>query len=1046
MSDKILYGEERGPADIGKLWKDAVFLLLKPNAHGGIDHYMLSLRAVALAAGLLLNLAPPCFAQGPATPIPDPAAGARPPIFEFKSYDLGRITWYASADLPPESPVETIRQRGTPTTPTVTLRSAIHGGTGILFCFVQLPDPLPENCSGRITIGDIDGNDEAFWNGKLIGSTSGWGIAERRPRMYNVNKVTLKPGVNVFALRMSGPGGRPTFGVKSKTLTFCLTPQVEAPVSPPADIPTSSTPTIDVAAARAEILAADPAVSSSLLQRKRPSFGRFGEFEHNGLPAVSEVSPTRIATRQGPAFDVLLDRVDKVDVVRGKDEPGIDGWHKLSSVSGQARTQPLSYTLRQHVLYPGAVMNLTAGSVVELRVRFPEKRGQVFPLSEEEKKLVFGREAPDLAVYGFFPAGSANTPAILAATGLSVNITQASAHVDVSLARKNGSAADARVYIFYPLGLYRIEAPTEPKSLSDLVTAVRPGSDPGDLLRQWFRVGLYEPVGTDEYFAPINDDKYIRVFQAGRYRPAPGVDLGGPLLMRPPQVDYVKQALGYGIGSEPTSSTGVLAFSGDMHYSTAINAASTTSTIPPDQRIHIISYDLPVPVVQERAMLALAGQDPLVNILRRYALSDLGSTTSLTAVDALYKSRTQGYQAFSYLNQNQHKMLGENSAATVMAALGGHFWNHKVEPFSGLGYWYTSFVQGPYFKKYDQDWGNGLALYGLATFIKYTGNWKVPADHWEAVERIFSWFTVTDDWEWMRASNSPHGHGTGSGDCQNATYAAALSYAKLARGAGRTSDYHYGLYTLARTALIGLNRFAYNDFAASNGCKGDHSRVLGFHEGKGFLEGELDGYPWNVTSNISGNGIQTENHDFYMANAQDALRNFEQIFEKNYPHWMDGTHEYGEETLYRGNSGYITLPHIYLRARLGGDSFATLNEYLERARSNDYLWWLAPPVIAEVINKKADGVVVTEWENAAFLGGSIEELEEDDDRRRLTVRLVNRTDQPNNISIRLPRKPHRFDINGGPVPLTDSSFENGELRLKLRRPGENVVTVIYSEK
>jgi len=378
-------------------------------------------------------------------------------------------------------------------------------------------------------------------------------------------------------------------------------------------------------------------------------------------------------------------------------------------------------------------------------------------------------------------------------------------------------------------------------------------------------------------------------------------------------------------------------------------------------------------------------------------------------------------------------------------ALGGHFWHHGVEPASGIGYWYTSFLQGPYYRKYDQDWGNGLSLYGLATHVKYTGEWELPERHWDVVERIFQWFTVTDDWEWMRASNSPHGYGTGAGDCQNATYAAAVAYAKLAKGVGRQPEYHYGLYTAARTALLSLNRFAYNDFGLSHNFKSEHSLVLGFREGDGFLEGELEGYPWNATSNISAYGVQSETFDLFMASAPDAVRNYEQVFEKNFPQWINGDFHYGTQTIYQGNSGMITLPHIYLRARLGSESFATLSEYLAGARTNRAFWWIAPPVIAEILSRRGDDVRVMEWERAAFLGGTIEPTE-NDDRRKLTLLMDNGTTGTNTVSIRLPRRPWRFEINGGPVPLTDSSFEAGTLHLKLRRPGENTIEIIYPRR
>lgn len=995
-----------------------------------------------------------------------PAAAAKPVLFDFKSYDLGKIIWYASADLPPDSSMDVIRERGTPTTPTVTLRSAVQGGAGMLFCFVQLPDSLPANCAGRLTIGDIDGNDQAFWNGQPIGSTSGWGIAEVRPRMYTVDHSLLKPGVNIFSLRLSGPGGRTTFGIRSKTITFCLTPSprleevggLDDEVAEGfADRSAHATPvapgalTIDEAQARTVILAADDAASASLLQRKKPSFGRFGEFQHNGLPAVSEVTPTRVATRQGPAFEVVLDRVGNVEVARSEMEPGIDGWHRLSRVRGNSRGTTVSYLLRQNVLYPGAVLRLETGKVLELRVRFPEKQGQVLPLTADELKEVFGGRLPpaNLAIYGFMPEGGEGTPAILAVSGLSVNVTQASSHIDISMARKD-EKADARAYIFYPVGLYRVNSTDGAVSLLDMARSVRPGENSVDLVRRWLRLGLYEPVGVDEYFMPIQDDAKVRVYQTMRYRPATGVDLGGPLLMRPPQLDFARQLLGYNIEGPATSSTGVLAFSGDMHYSLSLTGSETTAgrtqtQLPPEQRIHLISYDLPVPPVKERAAVQMFDQEMLTGLINQFALTDLGSSASVTAVDALYKSRSAAYQAFSYLKSQKREELASNSLSTIRAALGGHFWNHDVEPDSGLDYWYTSFLQGPYYKKYDQDWGNGLSLYGLMTYVKYTGDWELPSKNWDAVDRIFRWFTVTDDWEWMRASNSAHGYGTGAGDCQNATYAAAVAFTKLAEGAGRMEDYHYGLYTLARTALPGLNRFAYGDFAESNGFKGEDSLVLGFHEGEGFLEGELNGYPWNATSNIAANGVQSETFDMFMHAAPDALRNYEQIFEKSFTQWVNGDFRYGGKTLYAGNSGMITLPHIYLRARLGGDSFATLKDYVESARSNREFWWISPPVISEILTKRGDGVVVTDWGRAAYRGGKLEETD-NDDRRKLTLWLDNGSTGTNTVKIKFPRKPWRFEINGGPVPLTDSQYVDGELNLKLRRPGENVISVIYDRK
>src|SRR5690606_22897313 len=109
----------------------------------------------------------------------------------------------------------------------------------------------------------------------------------------------------------------------------------------------------------------------------------------------------------------------------------------------------------------------------------------------------------------------------------------------------------------------------------------------------------------------------------------------------PPQLDFAEQLLGYDVGGSETSSTGVLAFSGDMHYGLSLSGSETTAgreqaQLPPNQRIHLISYDLPVPPVKERAAVQMFDQEMLTGLINQFALNDLGSSVSVTAVDALY--------------------------------------------------------------------------------------------------------------------------------------------------------------------------------------------------------------------------------------------------------------------------------------------------------------------------------------------------------------------------------------------------------------------------
>ena len=239
-----------------------------------------------------------------------------------------------------------------------------------------------------------------------------------------------------------------------------------------------------------------------------------------------------------------------------------------------------------------------------------------------------------------------------------------------------------------------------------------------------------------------------------------------------------------------------------------------------------------------------------------------------------------------------------------------------------------------------------------------------------------------------------------------------------------------------------LNRLAYNPLAQANGFKEEKSVVLGFHEGQGFLSGELDGYPWNATSLISGNGVQPEDFDLYVKFAPAALTRYERTFEQAFPDWADGGFSYGRRTIYHDNSGYITLPHIYLRARLGTDSFEQLLALLGKARANRHLWWLAPPVVAEVLNSRFRPAVVADWGRCAFLGATISREQEDRRRARVELKFDNRV-SPDQVVLAMPRRPSSATINDGPIPLTDFRFEDDQLMLRLRRPGVNTVVVHY---
>lgn len=936
--------------------------------------------------------------------------------------------WYASGDLAPDAPIEEIVAKATPTTPTVTLRTN-PGGSGTLFTVIQVSGK--PTSGAELIIGDIDGNDEVFFNGTRVGGTTGWGVADEGiPRVYYIEPDLFQPGRNLLAIRLAGIGGRGSFGIKREPMTLAF---VQSPPQQDAIVPAK--PAMGVTAipedtARATITELLGESSNTLrIMRKRPSFGRFGKFPHDGLPCVREVSPTHIENRDSPKFDVALDRVDGLTLAAGDGDPGVDGWHKLARVEGSCSQRPVRYTMLQSVLYPGGVISLEQGTVLQLRISFPRGQGVLQALSERElKRLMPESDKANLAAFLLYEPRKESVPALLVAAGAAANVTQSEGHIDATFSRGADAKTPANVYILYPCGFRRSDLSGRYATLADTLSAIDSSTTTADLLRQWMRLALQVPVGADEYFQVDHEGGFVRVFQVVRYQRPDKLNPGPPRIPLPPQVSFARDSFGYPAVTDAASSGALLASSGPVYVCDAPQSRKD---------LYVTSYTLPIPPLSERGLLVDSESVELQGLLNEH-LTDLGTTNSATGVDLLYKSRTQGFQAFSYLTPENRKRLLDNSASIVPEGLRDAVWHETAEPFSGLRFWWTYFIEGPYYDRYDQDWGNGLSLLGLYTYAKYSGDWELVARRWDAVEKMFSWFSVSDDWEWMRASNGIHGHGTGAGDCQSATYAGVLAYAKLARAAGRTDDFDYGVYCAARAALLTLNRFAYNSFGHANGFSDDRSLVLGFHEGQGFLVGELDSYPWNVTSLISGNGVQPENFDLYAKYTPDLLRAFERTFEKAYPNWADGKFVYPRSTIYRDHSGYITLPHIYLRARLEMDSVETLVDLVNKAKSNSYLWWLAPPVLGEVMNQKASSYVV-DWGKCAFLGG---EITHDKKRRKLTAMFDNKY-APEMVEFQMPHQPSQVQINDGPVPLTDSNYENQKLRVKLRRPGINTITVNY---
>ena len=266
--------------------------------------------------------------------------------------------------------------------------------------------------------------------------------------------------------------------------------------------------------------------------RKRPSFGRFGELFHDGLPAVAEVGPAHVVNRQGPQFTMSLDSVTSCFIASGGVEPGIDGWHKLTRVDAQCSGKPVTYTMLHHVMYPGAIVTMEKGPLLQLRISFSKSSGAVHVMAPEELSAITSTTADAaFSAFAFYETTAATNPAIVAVAGMAANVVQAGTHFDLTCSRSEKTKVPAKIYIFYPRGLRRIDLRGKPANMTELARLTDDTRSPSNTLRYWLRLGLNEPEAVDEYFRVEPQQERLSVFQVARHtRPRGDHDRYAPLV------------------------------------------------------------------------------------------------------------------------------------------------------------------------------------------------------------------------------------------------------------------------------------------------------------------------------------------------------------------------------------------------------------------------------------------------------------------------------------------------------------------------------------
>ncbi len=678
------------------------------------------------------------------------------------------------------------------------------------------------------------------------------------------------------------------------------------------------------------------------------SFGRFGKFLNDGLLTFRDVSPTAITLRNGDRLCVSFDEIFNTNVV------DINWVNKTTHIKGEAFGKDLSYYLVSTVLFPGVLLNFPENNKIGFEIYsqndlFPSKiitSNGLLNISDEPVSLEDVNEGWLL----FYLNQEKDCPVLMVFERIPDYIyCGEKKDGQKTLIFKNKRASLGKIVILTPFGI-------EYQNTNKWNTEV-----PQNLFAKashLSKIARFFPIYCEEYYKINWDEDVVEVYDIFDYsilkpKYKRGVNELDPiykLAYLPPQLSFVTEK------DYPVQIANPLI---DIDVPTFLGPVKGIRT-----NNNILVYKLPIPPLNERGIVNVGGDKELVAMVNNH-INDLGDRGMWNAVDRIYKNRAHSYMAWAYLSDENRNKLKENSSNVVHSGFSADVWFERIEPFSKVRYWFTYFLEGPYYDTYDIDWGNGLALYGYYKYAQYSGDWKLINENWDAIERMMRWFEVSDDWDWMRSSNAVHGHGTGAGDCTTVEYAACVAYTKMARALKKNIEFQKGLYETAKRAIPAVSRFLYRDWAMKYGLIDSDEYIIGFHEGEGFLTAKVDKYLWDYTSNISGNGIEPECFDLYMKYIPKQLKQYEELLDKY--NWYDGSYKYPYRTLYQDNSGYITLPHIYARARLGYP-LKTIKEYLNSAKANLHLWWQAPAVIAEILSRDADFYLL-DWIPAEYKEG-----------------------------------------------------------------------------
>lgn len=140
----------------------------------------------------------------------------------------------------------------------------------------------------------------------------------------------------------------------------------------------------------------------------------------------------------------------------------------------------------------------------------------------------------------------------------------------------------------------------------------------------------------------------------------------------------------------------------------------------------------------------------------------------------------------------------------------------RVEPFSGIQYWNTIYYAGDFDSRADKlgdiNYWNGLGVYGIWKYCKYSGEYTLANSNWEHIKKMFQYMIATASWANIGSPARESGEMMHA-DMPPAGFVAYFAMYQLAKEIGSKTEQEFYAYLLAKEYIPIMAKFGFLEYA-----------------------------------------------------------------------------------------------------------------------------------------------------------------------------------------------------------------------------------------